>query len=201
MVGEDHALIERLRAGDEQAFDTFVRRHDDALRRVARTYVRTQAAADDVVQETWLAMLSGIKDFEERSSLRTWLFRILVNRARTRATREARSMPFSTLEKEDESVFEPGFGADGRWVSAPPRLDADPESSLLGSELREHLIDAIDALAPAQRAVITLRDIVGLPADDVCDMLEVTDGNQRVLLHRARTQVRAALVPLVEVGR
>jgi RNA polymerase sigma-70 factor (ECF subfamily) len=199
MVDGEHDLIERLRAGDEQAFDAFVQRHDDALRRVARAYVRTQAAADDVVQETWLAMLRGLKDFEERSSLRTWLFRILVNRARTRATREARSLPFSTLAPEDESVFEPGFGTDGRWVSAPPRLDADPESRLLSSELREHLIDAVDGLAPAQRAVITLRDIVGLDAADVCDMLEVTDGNQRVLLHRARAQVRAALVPLVEV--
>ena len=200
MVDDDHDLLERLRAGDEQAFEALVVRHDSALRRVARTFVRSQAAADDVVQETWLAMLRGLKDFEGRSSLRTWLFRILVNRARTRASREARSVPFSALENEDPSVFAPGFGADGRWLSAPPRLDADPESSVLGRELREHLLEAVDDLALAQRLVITLRDIVGLPAEDVCEMLDVSDGNQRVLLHRARAHVRAALVPLVGVG-
>jgi RNA polymerase sigma-70 factor (ECF subfamily) len=200
-VDDDHALVERLRAGDEQAFESVVARHDGALRRVARTFVRSPAAADDVVQETWLAMLRGLNEFEERSSLRTWLFRILVNRARTRAKREARNVPFSALGPEDSSVFEPGFGPDGRWQSAPRRLDADPESKLLGRELREHLVEAVDELAPAQRAVITLRDIVGLPAEAVCQLLDVSDGNQRVLLHRARARVRAALVPLVEAGR
>jgi RNA polymerase sigma-70 factor, ECF subfamily len=196
-TGHDHVLLERLRAGDEQAFEALVAQHDAALRRVARAFVRTQVAADEVVQESWLAMLKGLKDFEERSSLRTWLFRILVNRARTRGKREARNVPFSTLEADDGSAFDPGFGPDGRWRSAPQRLDADPESNLLSKELRDHLLDAVDGLAPAQRAVITLRDIVGLPAEDVCRMLDVTDGNQRVLLHRARAQVRAALVPLV----
>jgi len=200
MVDDDHDLLERLRAGDEQAFDAFVARHDGALRRVARTFVRSQAAADDVVQETWLAMVGGLKGFEERSSLRTWLFRILVNRARTRATREARNVPFSALEREDLSVFEPGFGADGRWLSAPPRLETDPESRLLSKELHGHLLEAVDGLAPAQRLVITLRDIVGLPAEEVCELLDVSDGNQRVLLHRARAHVRAALVPLAGVG-
>lgn len=198
-MDDDHALLARLRAGDERAFESFVAGHDGTLRRLARTFVRTPAAADEVVQETWLAMLRGLKDFEERSSLRTWLYRILVNRARTRARREARNVPFSALETEDSPLFEPGFGPDGRWVSAPVRLDADPESNLLSRELREHLVEAVDELAPAQRTVITLRDIVGLPAEEVCEMLEVTDGNQRVLLHRARAQVRATLVPLVGV--
>jgi RNA polymerase sigma-70 factor (ECF subfamily) len=200
-VDGDDALLERLRAGDQEAFASFVTRHDGTLRRVARAFVRTPAAADDVVQEAWLAMLGGLKDFEGRSSLRTWLFRILVNRARTRAKREARSVPFSALDTEDLSVFEPGFGPDGRWRSPPPRLDADPEAKLLSRELREHLIEAVDDLAPAQRLVLTLRDIVGLRPEEVCELLEVSDGNQRVLLHRARAGVRAALVPLVGAGR
>ena len=197
-VEEDHVLLERLRLGDEQAFEAFVARHDGTLRRVARTFVRTPTAADEVVQETWLAMLRGLNEFEGRSSLRTWLFRILVNRARTRAKREARSIPFSALGAEDSSAYEPGFGPDGRWISPPRRLDSDPEANLLSSELREHLLAAVDDLGPAQRLVITLRDIVGLGAEEVCELLDVSDVNQRVLLHRARTHVRAALVPLVE---
>jgi RNA polymerase sigma-70 factor (ECF subfamily) len=190
-----------MRAGDQQAFEEFVIRHDGTLRRVARSFVRSASAADEVVQETWLAMLRGLSEFEGRSPLRTWIFRILVNRARTRAKREARSVPFSALDAEDLSVFEPGFGPDGRWVSAPDRLDADPETKLLSRELREHLLRAVDELAPAQRLVITLRDIVGLPAQEVCELLDVSDANQRVLLHRARARVRAALVPLVEASR
>jgi RNA polymerase sigma-70 factor, ECF subfamily len=201
-VTDDHILLERLRAGDEDAFRELVRRHDGALRRVARTFVRTPSVADEVVQETWLGVIRGLGAFEGRSSLQTWIFRILVNRARTRAVREARSIPFSSLESDDAPAVDPAaFGPDGRWAAAPPRLDADPESSLLRGEVREHLLRAIDALAPAQRAVITLRDLVGVPAEEVCELLELTEGNQRVLLHRARSRVRAALVPLVEVSR
>jgi RNA polymerase sigma-70 factor (ECF subfamily) len=201
-VDDDHALLERLRAGDEAAFQARVERHDGALRRVARTFVRTPSAADDVVQETWLGVIHGLSAFEGRSSLRTWIFRILVNRARSRAVRDARSVPFSALEHDDGPAVEPAaFGADGRWTSAPPRLECDPESSLLSAELREHLLRAVDALPPAQRAVITLRDLVGVSSEEVCDLLELSDGNQRVLLHRARTRVRAALLPLVEVTR
>jgi RNA polymerase sigma-70 factor (ECF subfamily) len=201
-VDDDHALLERLRAGDEDAFQALVERHDGALRRVARTFVRTPSAADDVVQETWLGVIHGLSAFEGRSSLRTWIFRILVNRARSRAVRDARSVPFSALEHDDTPAVEPAaFGADGHWTSAPPRLECDPESSLLSAELREHLLRAVDALPPAQRAVITLRDLVGVSSEEVCDLLELSDGNQRVLLHRARTRVRTALVPLVEVNR
>ena len=200
-MGSDHALLERLRAGDEIAFQELVDQHDGALRRVARTFVKTQAAADEVVQETWLAVVAGLDGFEGRASLRTWIFSILVNRARTSGARDARSVPFSAVEVDDRPAVEPtAFAADGRWTSAPPRLDCDPESSLLSAELREHLLEAVGALPPAQRAVITLRDLVGLPADDVCDLLDVSDGNQRVLLHRARARVRQALVPLVEVS-
>ena len=201
-MDDDRALLERLRAGDEAAFRELVARHDGALRRVARTFVRTPSAADDVVQETWLGVIRGLSAFEGRSSLRTWIFRILVNRARTRGVRDARSVPFSALEVDDGASVEPAaFGADGRWRSAPPRLECDPETNLLSTELREHLLQAIDELAPAQRAVITLRDLVGASAEEVCELLELSEGNQRVLLHRARSRVRAALVPLVEVSR
>jgi len=191
---DEDALLERLRAGDEDAFAMLVARHDGALRRVARTFVRTPSAADDVVQETWLGVVRGLDGFEGRSSLRTWIFRILVNRARTRAVGDARSVPFSALEDGDRPAVEPtAFGADGRWTSAPPRLEHDPETSLLRRELRKELLGAVDRLAPAQRAVITLRDLVGLPAEEVCELLDITDGNQRVLLHRARARVHAAL--------
>ncbi len=200
-MGDDRAFVERLRAGDEDAFNTLVARHDGALRRIARTFVRTDSAADDVVQETWLGVVRGLNGFEGRSSLRTWIFRILVNQARTRATRDARSLPFSALEEDDSPAVEPAaFGSDGRWTSAPARLESDPETGLLSAELRAHLLRAIDRLSPDQRAVITLRDLVGLPADEVCEMLELSDVNQRVLLHRARARVRTALLPLVEVA-
>jgi RNA polymerase sigma-70 factor, ECF subfamily len=201
-VDDETALLSRLRAGDERAFEALVAQHDGALRRVARSYLRTDSAVDDVVQETWLGVVRGLDGFEGRSSLRTWIFRILVNRARTRAVRDARSVPFSAFETDDAPAVEPAaFAADGRWTSAPPRLDSDPETGLLSAELRGRLLDAVDALSHDQRAVITLRDLVGFPAMDVCDLLEITEVNQRVLLHRARARVRAALTPLVEVNR
>ena len=201
-VHHDHALLARLRAGEEDAFGAFVARHDGALRRVARTFVRTDAAVDDVVQETWLGVIRGLDGFEGRSSLRTWVFSILVNRARSRAVRDARTLPFSALESDDRPTVEPSaFAADGRWTSAPPRLDGDPEGEVLSAELRVHLHAAVDALGRDQRAVITLRDLVGLPATEVCELLEISEGNQRVLLHRARARVRTALLPLMEVNR
>ena len=201
-VDGETVLLSRLRAGDETAFEALVAQHDGALRRVARSYLRTDSAVEDVVQEAWLGVVHGLDGFEGRSSLRTWIFRILINRARSRAVRDARSVPFSALEIDDASAVEPAaFAADGRWTSAPPRLDGDPETGLLSAELRERLLDAVDALSHDQRAVITLRDLVGFPATDVCDLLEITDVNQRVLLHRARARVRTAIAPLVGVNR
>jgi RNA polymerase sigma-70 factor, ECF subfamily len=200
-VEDERALLRRLRAGDEEAFDALVARHDAALRRVARTFVRTPSAADDVVQETWLGVVHGLDGFEGRSSLRTWIFSILANRARTRAARDARSVPFSAIEDEDRPAVEPtAFSADGRWTSAPPRLDFDPETQLLSAELRERLLGVVEELPPAQRSVITLRDLLGIPAEDVCVLLELSEGNQRVLLHRARSRVRTALRPITEAG-
>jgi RNA polymerase sigma-70 factor, ECF subfamily len=199
-VEDDRALLERLRAGDESAFQALVARHDGALRRVARTFVRTDSAADEVVQETWLGVVKGLDSFEGRSSLRTWIFRILVNTARTRGVRDARNVPFSALEKEDQPAVEPAaFDADGRWTSAPPRLDTDPESGVLSAELREQVLRAVEELSDDQRAVITLRDLIGFSAREACELLDLSEGNQRVLLHRARARVRASLVPFVEV--
>ena len=199
-MDDEKVELERLRAGDERAFEALVAQNDRALRRVARSLVRTDAAADDVVQETWLAVLRGLDGFEGRSSLRTWIFRILVNRARTRGAGDARTLPFSALETEDQPTVDPSsFAADGRWTTAPARLETDPENGLLSAELRAELLRVVDGLSPDQRAVITLRDLVGMPAEEVCELLELTDGNQRVLLHRARARVRAALTPLVEV--
>jgi RNA polymerase sigma-70 factor, ECF subfamily len=201
-VDDDQVLLERMRAGDERAFELLVARYDGGLRRVARTFVRTRSAVDDVVQETWLGVLRGLHAFEGRSSLRTWIFSILVNQARSRAKRDARSLPFSALETDDGPTVDPAaFGGDGRWASAPARLDGDPESGLLSGELREHLLRAVEALSDEQRAVITLRDLVGCSAMEVCELLDIGDGNQRVLLHRARTRVRQALAPLMEVTR
>jgi RNA polymerase sigma-70 factor (ECF subfamily) len=199
-VQDDRALLARLRTGDEESFDTLVNRYDRTLRRVARAFVRTPSAADDVVQETWLAVIRGLDAFEGRSSLSTWMFSILANLARTRANRDARNVPFSALAPGDEPAVDPeAFGPDGRWRSTPPRLDTDPEAQLLSKELRGQVLAAVEELAPAQRAVITLRDLAGLDAGEVCALLQISDGNQRVLLHRARTNVRAALAPLVEM--
>jgi RNA polymerase sigma-70 factor (ECF subfamily) len=201
-MDDDTVLLERLRSGDERAFELLVDRYDGGLRRIARTFVQAGSAVDDLVQETWLGVVRGLHAFEGRSSLRTWMFGILINQARTRARRDSRSLPFSALETDEGPTFDPGaFGTDGRWASAPARLDGDPETGLLSGELREQLLRAVEGLSDEQRAVITLRDLVGCSAGEVCELLDISDGNQRVLLHRARTRVRLALAPLMEVTR
>jgi RNA polymerase sigma-70 factor (ECF subfamily) len=171
------------------------------MRFVARTFVRTDALAEEVVQDTWLAVLRGLDAFEGRASLKTWIFHILANRARTRAVREARTVPFSSLAdaaaQEGPAVDPTLFDHDGRWARPPQTLDYDPERRLLAAELRGQLVEAVAELPEAQRAVIALRDLAGLPSEQVCDLLGLSDGNQRVLLHRARTRVRAALAPIV----
>jgi len=198
----DHALVARLRAGDEAAFVELVDCYDAQLRRLARTFVRTNALADDVVQETWLGVLRGLDRFEERSSLKTWIFRILVNRARTRAVREARQVPFSSLaspeDGEGPAVDPTAFAADGTWAQPPTRLDAEPEARLLSRELRGHLGEVVDTLPEQQRTVILLRDVAGLDGPEVAETLGISEGNQRVILHRARTRVRQALTAYVQ---
>jgi RNA polymerase sigma-70 factor (ECF subfamily) len=197
---DDHALIERLRAGDETAFGELVDRYHAPLRRLALSFLKTPSAADDVVQETWEGVIKGIDRFEERSSLKTWIFRILVNRARTRGVKDSRMLPFSSLGDEDVGpAVEPSrFDTGGVWRHRPAELASDPDHRLLAGELREQLVAAVDDLPARQRAVITLRDIVGLPAEEVASLLEISDGNQRLLLHRARTRVRESLAGYVE---
>ena len=197
---DERTLVARLRAGEEAAFRALIEMYHAMLVRVARMYVSSQAVAEEVAQETWLAVLQGIDRFEERSSLKTWLFRILTNRAKTRGIREGRSLPFSALEAEEPAVEPDRFhGGDHAWPghwSAPPR--GFPEERLLAAETREVIERAIEALPPTQRAVISLRDIEGWSADEVCNALTLSETNQRVLLHRARSAVRAALERYLE---
>jgi len=199
-VEDEGALIARLRSGDESAFRALIDMYHAMLVRVARMYVSTQAVAEEVAQETWLAVLEGIDRFEGRSSFKTWLFRILTNRAKTRGIREGRSLPFSALEPDEPAVEPDRFhGGDhswpGHWAAPPTRF---PEERLLAGETREVLERAIEALPPTQRAVISLRDIEGWSAEEVCNALTVSETNQRVLLHRARAAVRAALEQYLE---
>jgi RNA polymerase sigma-70 factor (ECF subfamily) len=167
---------------------------------VARTYVKTRAVAEEVVQDAWIGVLKGLDRFEGRSSLKTWILRIVVNTAMTRGAREARSVPFSTLAPEgEEPAVEPERFRDsddafpGHWRAYPGDWSALPHERLLGRETLDLITRAIDQLPPAQRTVITLRDVQGCTAEEVCEALDVTDANQRVLLHRARSRVRAAL--------
>jgi RNA polymerase sigma-70 factor (ECF subfamily) len=185
---EEMRLVEALRNRDEQVFEQLIRMYQSALVRVAQMYVSSRAIAEDVVQESWLAVLNGIDRFEGRSSLKTWIFRIVANRAKTRGQREARSRPFSALESE--ASVDPGRFVEGQW-SAPP--ESWPEERLLGAETLRVIGDAIEALPPSQRAVITLRDVQGWSAEEVRNALELSETNERVLLHRARAKVRAAL--------
>jgi RNA polymerase sigma-70 factor (ECF subfamily) len=196
---QDAKLVEGLRAGDEAAFATLMREYGAGMLRVAQMFVSSRAVAEEVVQEAWLGVLKGIGRFEGRSSLKTWLFRIVANTAKTRGMREARSIPFSALagEGEDEPSVAPdrflgdGERFPGHW-GAPPQEWA-PEGQLLAQEALDLIEREIEQLPPAQRAVITLRDVQGFTSDEVRNALDLTETNQRVLLHRARSKVRRAL--------
>ena len=172
-----------------------VERYHASMVRVATSFVPSRAVAEEVAQETWLAVLGGIDRFEGRSTLKTWIFRILVNRARTRGAREARSVPFASLQREEgEPAVDPDrFLADGAWASPPRPWEGQPEERLLSAEAREVIEAAIEKLPPAQRQVITMRDVEGYESAEVRDLLDLSEGNQRVLLHRARSKVRQAL--------
>ncbi len=196
----ERKLLEALRDGDESAFRELVRQYQASLVRVARIYVPTLAAAEEVAQETWLGVLNGLDRFEGRSSLRTWIFRILTNIAKTRAVRDGRTLPFSALQ-DPGRVPEAAVDADrfldpehprwpGHWAVKP---EPWPEDALVAAETRELLAQAIEALPASQRAVISLRDIEGWSAEEVRNALDLSETNQRVLLHRARSKVRAAL--------
>ena len=201
MAAEEGDLLARLRAGDERAFESLVESHHGTMIALARTYVKTYNVAEEVVQETWLRVMDGLDRFEGRSSLKTWILRILVNTAITHGRREARSLPFSSLAAADEAVpavererFRPdGEAFAGHWQRYPADWSSLPEEGLLGRETLEVVKRAIEELPEAQRTVITMRDVAGFSADEVRDALDLSAGNQRVLLHRARSRVRAAL--------
>jgi RNA polymerase sigma-70 factor, ECF subfamily len=199
-AADETELLARLRAGDERAFETLVERHYPTMLAVARHYVQTRAVAEEVVQEAWLGVLKGIDRFEGRSSLRTWILRILVNTAKTRGVRETRSVPFSSLAPEDdEPAVEPARfrGADdpfpGHWRAYPGNWHRLPEEALADRETLDVVLATIHQLPAPQRIVITMRDIQGCDSEEVCEALDVSEGNQRVLLHRARSKVRSAL--------
>jgi RNA polymerase sigma-70 factor (ECF subfamily) len=192
----DAALIDALRSGNERAFARLVDSHRRALLRIAQLYVRDRSVAEEVVQETWLAVLEGIDRFEARSSLKTWIYRILTNLAKTRAQREHRQQPFYALSDDEPEVNEKRFRPiddpkfPQQWAT-PPR--SWPHERILARETVKQLRHAIAQLPAAQQVIVGLRDIDGWSSDEVCEALEITPGNQRVLLHRARSRLRNTL--------
>ena len=221
----ENELLARLRAGDEAAFLRLVDRYGRAMHKIARAYVRDDATAEDVVQEAWLGMLRGLATFEGRSSLRGWLFTIVVNRARTRGVREARSVPFSALARDEAQADDPSVapdrfaGPEAKWprhwraepassrhghpavrAPAPDRAGDRPEARLLSREFRARIDEAIDTLPPAQRTVVILRDVAGHSTPEICNALALAETNVRVLLHRARAKIRRALDPYLTEG-
>ena len=204
IADSDGALLERLRAGDEAAFTELVERYSGPLMRLVRMYVPSAAVAEEVVQETWLGVLAGLDRFEGRSSLRTWLFQIAINRARTRGARERRTVPFASLADHEAGEDHPSvaperfLGPDHdrwphHWATPPRRWEELPDRHVESKETMARVRAAIEQLPPAQRTVITLRDIEGWESSEVCNTLEISETNQRVLLHRARSRVRADL--------
>jgi RNA polymerase sigma-70 factor (ECF subfamily) len=189
----DEELVRRLRGGDEAAFAALVDREHGRLVRLAMAFVPSRAVAEEVAQDTWVAALGGLDRFEGRSSLRTWLYRILVNRARTTGVRESRAVPTPALERDDGSIVGESFAADGSWSVPPDHWLEDADDRLATAEMAGRVRSAIEVLPPGQREVVTLRDVEGLSSKDVCDVLGVTAGNQRVLLHRGRAAVRRVL--------
>jgi RNA polymerase sigma-70 factor (ECF subfamily) len=200
---DEAALLAALRSGDRDAFEKLVDDLSPGLLRVAMQHTPSRAVAEEVVQDTWIAVINGIDRFEGRSSLRTWIYRILLNIARTRGKRERRTLPFSYFRRRaeeggDEAAVEPerfqGRGGEqpGGWAR-PPIEWAAPEDRLATAEARQVMLEAIAALPPRQREVITMRDLQGLTAEEARNALDVSETNQRVLLHRARSKVREAL--------
>lgn len=200
---EDRELVEALRRGDEAAFARLTDELNGPLTRLALAHVASRAIAEEVVQDTWVGVIRGIDRFEGRSALRTWIFQILLNNARTRGQREKRTLPFSSLRRRNpEGRDEPAVDADrfqgrrgeypGHWARPPVEWDS-PEERLAGDAARGVMLTAISKLPERQREVLALRDIQGYTAEDACNALQLTETNQRVLLHRARSKVRAAL--------
>jgi len=194
----DAEVLARLRAGDEQAFERLVTRHYATMLAVALTYVKGRSVAEEVVQETWLAVIQGLDRFEGRSALRTWILSILVNKAKSRGVRESRSVPFAALTPDEPSVpadrFRgPGDAFPGHWRAYPGDWAASAATAVQDRETVRVVMRAIAALPIPQQTVIRMRDVEGYSAEEVCAALDVSEGNQRVLLHRARSRVRAVL--------
>jgi RNA polymerase sigma-70 factor (ECF subfamily) len=199
---EEARLLRGLKRGDEATFATLVDRYHASLLRVAQVYVRDRAVAEEVVQETWLGVIRGIERFEGRSSLKTWIFRILANTAKTRGERERRTIPFSALNGAGpaEPAVQPERFLEtdhpewpGHWASPPASWEGIPEDRLLAGETLGRIREAIDELPRMQAQAVTLRDVEGWSSEEVCALLGISEGNQRVLLHRARSKVRRAL--------
>ncbi len=199
----DRQLVAALRRGDESAFAGLVDELTAPLTRLALAHVPSEAVAEEVVQDTWVGVIRGIDRFEGRSALRTWIFQILLNNARTRGRREKRILPFSFFRRADaDGREEPAVDAErfqgrrgdhpGHWARPPAEWES-PDAQLAGDAAREVMLTAISELPPRQREVLTLRDIQGYSAAEACNALELSETNQRVLLHRARSKVRAAL--------
>lgn len=205
---DEAPFVERLRAGDEAAFLSLVEGLQGQMLRIARMYVPTQAVAEEVVQEAWLGVLRGLGGFEGRSSLRTWILRILVNTAKTRGLRERRSVPLSSLwsPEGDEPAVDPtrflpeGERWAGHWADEPSSWETVPEDRLLSAETLGYVAAAIEDLPANQREVIRMRDVLGWSSQEVCNALDITETNQRVLLHRARSKVRRALEGYLREG-
>jgi RNA polymerase sigma-70 factor, ECF subfamily len=186
----DEWLLQGLRSGDEQAFGTLVDRYYGSMIRLAMSFVQNRAVAEEVVQDTWLAMLRGLGAFQGRSSLKTWLFSILVNRARTTWAREARSVPVADA---GPVVDASRFGPSGAWTEPPEHWIEEAESRVDAEKLRQLLRTAMDGLPARQREVVLLRDVEGLTSTEVCEVLAISEANQRVLLHRGRGKLRQVL--------
>ena len=207
LQGDQASLVDALRSGDEQAFATVVRMWTPTMQRLAAMYVRTQASVDDVIQETWIAVIRGLPSFRGEASLRTWAMSILSNIARKQGAKDARSIPWSSLTDDETTPAEdPGrfLGAgerwEGHWTSVGTPTPWSPERLLLSDEIRNELLVALEGLPERQRTVVALRDIDGFTSEEVCDTLGLTSANQRVLLHRGRVQLRAALEQFMEAG-
>ena len=194
-MADDRELVQRLLDGDERAFNELVNRYHPMMIRIAKNYCgRHDTVVEEVVQETWVAVLKGLPKFEGRASLKTWIFRILSNRAKTRGKRENRTTPLSALGSPDDAHPEvERFAVDGHWSSPPEPWTTTPEYLSSNVEAGAAIQAAIATLPDRQRLVITFRDVEGLSSAEVCNILEISDTNQRVLLHRARTRVRDAL--------
>ena len=201
----DEQIVAALRAGDERTFRELFERSYPMMKRVARGYVASDAVAEEIVQDTWMAIVTGIERFEGRAALGTWMFSILTNQAKSHGARERRAFPFASVAPAD--VEEPDVDSDrfqkddeawpGHWAT-PPRPWQKPERRLLSLEARDQLKEALAQLPERQRLIVVLRDVEGLSAEEVCDLLELSQENQRVLLHRGRSRLRAFLEKYLE---